>query len=124
MKTLLIIFAGGGMGSIVRYYLGQWITLVYPGSFPIGTLIVNVLACLVLGVATAFADQKLLLGTSSKLFWTVGFCGGFSTFSTFSNESLTLLNSGFQLTMLLYVLLSVVLCLGAVWTGLYLGKLI
>jgi CrcB protein len=89
-----------------------------------GTLIVNVLACLVLGVATAFADQKLLLGTSSKLFWTVGFCGGFSTFSTFSNESLTLLNSGFQLMMLLYILLSVVMCLAAVWTGLYLGKLI
>lgn len=124
MKTLLIIFAGGGLGSIIRYYLGQWITLLYPGSFPLGTLIVNVLACLVLGIATAFADQKLMLNGASKLFWTVGFCGGFSTFSTFSNESLSLLSSGFQLTMLLYILLSVVLCLAAVWTGLYLGKLI
>lgn len=124
MKTILVIFAGGGLGSLVRYYLGQWITVLYPGNFPMGTLLVNIVACLVLGTATAFADQKLLLSGSSKLFWTVGFCGGFSTFSTFSSESLNLLNSGFQLTMLLYTLLSVVLCLAAVWTGLYLGKLI
>lgn len=121
-KNLLLVFGGGGLGSLIRYALGRWVNTFHQHHFPLGTLLVNIAACLILGIVVGLADHKQVLSASSRLFWAVGFCGGFSTFSTFSNESLFLLQNGFNLSLLLYVLLSLCLCLAATFGGLWIGE--
>lgn len=122
MKSLLLVFLGGGLGSVTRFSLGKWISSLHSHHFPWGTLIVNVVACFALGWIIGLADHKHIISPSARLFWTVGFCGGFSTFSTFSNETLYLLQSGFTVSLVLYITLSLLLCVAAVFGGLYLGE--
>jgi len=122
MRELLLIFVGGGIGSVMRFSLGKWISSFHSHHFPYGTLFVNVLACFVLGTLVGVADHKQIISPNARLFWTVGFCGGFSTFSTFSSETLTLIQNGFPFSGLVYVLASLLLCLAATYLGLYLGK--
>src|ERR1043166_5783478 len=114
MKNLInifLVFGGGGLGSVVRFLLGRWVNAWHNHHFPLGTLAVNVVACAVLGFVVGIADHRQLISHSARLFWTVGFCGGFSTFSTFSAETLTLIQSGFHVSTILYVVASLVLCL-------------
>ncbi len=122
MRNVVLIFVGGGLGSVVRHYISKWINGLGAFSFPMGTLAANLLACLILGIIIGFADHKYVMPPATRLFWTVGFCGGFSTFSAFSNETLTLLQGGFTLTAALYVGASLLLCVFAVYAGLYLGQ--
>ncbi len=122
MKSLLLIFLGGGLGSVMRFSLSKWISSLHSHHFPWGTLVVNVVACFALGWIIGLADHKHIISPSARLFWTVGFCGGFSTFSTFSNETLYLLQSGFTASLVLYITLSLLLCVAAVFGGLYLGE--
>ncbi|NOS55470.1 MAG: fluoride efflux transporter CrcB [Cyclobacteriaceae bacterium] len=122
MRELVLIFLGGGIGSVMRFSLGKWISSFHSHHFPYGTLFVNVLACFVLGALVGVADHKQIISSNARLFWTVGFCGGFSTFSTFSSETLTLIQTGFQFSSLVYVLASLLLCLAATYLGLYLGE--
>lgn len=122
MKTFLIVFAGGGLGSVLRYATGRWVSSYYTQSFPFATLLANVSACFILGLVMGLADHKQLLSSSSRLFWTVGFCGGFSTFSTFSQETLTLFQIGQQSNSVFYVVLSLVLCVTATLVGQYVGR--
>lgn len=83
-NTLIVIFLGGGIGSCLRYFVSSWLNPLT--TFPFGTFIANILACVVLG-GTAFAVQsKFIENELLRLFVMVGICGGFSTFSTFSNE--------------------------------------
>lgn len=110
------------MGSVLRFYLGKWMYRLHPLAFPLGTLAANVLACLALGTMIGVADQKNAMPAEMRLFWTVGFCGGFSTFSTFSQETLALLQGGFTLTAAGYVGVSLVLCVAAVFAGMQLGQ--
>ena len=83
---------------------------------------VNVVACLVLGWIIGLADHKHIVSPSARLFWTVGFCGGFSTFSTFSSETLELIQSGLTASLVLYIAGSVLLCVAATYAGLYVGE--
>lgn len=122
MKQLLIIFLGGGLGSITRFSLGKWINTQHTTPFPLGTFIINITACFVLGVIVGLADYKQILSPQAKLFWVVGFCGGFSTFSTFSNENLTLFQQGNNETMLIYIASSVIACLFATYFGLTIAQ--
>jgi len=122
MKELLLVFFGGGLGSTVRFSLGRWVNALHNHHFPWGTLVVNVVACFILGFVIGLADHKQVISASSRLFWTVGFCGGFSTFSTFSNETLYLIQAGFTVSLVLYISLSLLLCVAAIFGGLYLGE--
>jgi CrcB protein len=122
MKIFLIVFAGGGLGSALRYFMGRWMTSFYAPTFPLATLVINVSACFILGLVIGVADDKQVFSTSSRLFWAIGFCGGFSTFSTFSQETLTLFQAGHQGSSVVYVMASVVLCLVATLAGQYLAK--
>ncbi len=122
MKTMLIVFFGGGLGSVIRYSLGKWISDLHTHDFPWGTLVVNVAACFALGLIIGMADHKQIISPSARLFWVVGFCGGFSTFSTFSQETLYLLQSGFTTSMIFYITVSLLACIGATFGGLYLGE--
>ncbi len=118
MKELLYVFIGGGLGSLVRFLLGKWVNSFHNSNFPFGTFIINIVACFVLGFFIGLVDQKQILSPAIRLFLVVGFCGGFSTFSAFSSETLMLIQQGQNSTMLLYVLLSVVVCLIATFGGL------
>ncbi|MBP9925159.1 MAG: fluoride efflux transporter CrcB [Cyclobacteriaceae bacterium] len=122
MRALIMVFIGGGLGSMVRYSLGRWVNALHSYNFPYGTLIANVAACFVLGLFVGLADHRQLFSPNARLFWTVGFCGGFSTFSTFGYEALTLLQGGFSLNSLIYVILSLLLSVLAVYAGLFLGE--
>jgi CrcB protein len=122
MQSFLVVFLGGGLGSVIRFSLNKWISSLHTQHFPWGTLTINVAACLVLGVVVGLADHKQIISPLVRLFWIVGFCGGFSTFSTFSNETLELIQNGFTASSLIYIATSVLLCIGATYGGLLVGE--
>jgi len=122
VKAAFLVFLGGGIGSMFRYSISKWIGTLHTHYFPFGTLVINILACLALGVILGLADARQLMSPSSKIFWAVGFCGGFSTFSTFSGETLSLIQSGFTGSSIVYISSSLILCITATLLGLYLGQ--
>lgn len=109
MRILLLIGAGGFLGSIARYLTQQGIGKILPVAFPYGTFIVNITGCFLIGVLYAFSNRSNMLITEWRLFLTTGFCGGFTTFSTFSIEAYTLVREGQYLYFALYAGLSVAL---------------
>ena len=101
-----------------RYSISGWAQRLDPaGSFPIGTLTVNVLGCLAIGLLAGLAEARALLGPEARLFVLIGLLGGFTTFSTFGHETLALVRAGSHGAALLNALGSVTLCLVAVWLG-------
>jgi len=108
MQSLLYIFIGGGLGSICRYLIGSFFT-DNVNSFPYKTFLANFLSCIVLGFLMGYLTKNNI-DTKYKLFLMTGFCGGFSTFSTFSGEVFTLLENQQVSLALGYILTSVVFC--------------
>ncbi|GLR18630.1 fluoride efflux transporter CrcB [Portibacter lacus] len=115
MKSILFVFLGGGIGSLLRYGINN-LMASFSEKFPFGTLLVNVLACLLLGFLIGLS-AKNLFSQEMKLFLLVGVCGGFSTFSTFSAESFQLFDSGQALSAILYMAASFLICLLAIYGG-------
>lgn len=116
MNNILCVALGGALGSVCRYLVSKWLQVAATSAFPVGTLVVNILGCLLIGVFYGMAERHGM-GSQLKLLLTVGFCGGFTTFSTFMNENLTLLRSGQLLMAAAYAGASVALGLLAVWAG-------
>ncbi|MBO0359435.1 fluoride efflux transporter CrcB [Hymenobacter sp. BT186] len=117
LRHVILIAFGGGMGSVCRYY-GQLLVARYLAHpFPLGTLLVNVLGCLLIGLFYAAAERGTIASPELRLLLTTGFCGGFTTFSTFSYETITLLENGQYGLVLLYVVGSVLLGLLATFAG-------
>ncbi|MEM6396754.1 MAG: fluoride efflux transporter CrcB [Bacteroidota bacterium] len=116
--SYLLVFAGGGLGSLCRFGLDKWLNPgVESDAMPWGTLAANTLACLVLGAGFALLIENRL-PDEWRLLALTGFCGGFSTFSTFSLELLEIgLSSGKPATALFYLLLSLVGGVLAIWLG-------
>jgi CrcB protein len=120
LKTILFIFVGGGIGSVCRYFLGGWISRLYPYPFPLGTLTVNILACFIAGLTAGWLGPAVK-DSATRLFLITGFCGGFSTFSAFTLESAGLLNDNLNGQMAGYIAISLGLCIGATFLGLWLA---
>ena len=114
--TLLFIALGGAAGSVLRYLIGGSAQHLSARGFPIGTLSVNILGCLLIGIlARLFLNMQTTL--ELRAFLIVGFCGGFTTFSAFSHETVGLIEGGQLARAAAYVFLSVVLCIAATFAG-------
>ncbi len=118
MHNLFLIALGGGLGSVLRYLLSGAIqTWSKSSSFPYGTLAVNLLGCFVIGFCAQLAETRSMFTSETRAFVFVGILGGFTTFSTFGNETMNLLRASATLTALLNLAAHVVLGLLAVWLG-------
>jgi CrcB protein len=94
MREILVVGLGGCAGAVARYALGGWVQQWTGARFPYGTLAVNLLGCLAIGVFMTATQERLPFGAETRLFVTIGFLGSFTTFSTFGYETLELLRAG------------------------------
>jgi fluoride exporter len=124
MANYIFVFVGGGLGAAARYWLQGFIYGETGTSFPYGTLAVNVLGCFIIGVLMSSMEERFLVHPSIRIFLTIGILGGFTTFSSFSYETISLFRDGEILYALANALGSLFLCLIGTWIGVQLGKLI
>ena len=104
IRSLIIVALGGGMGSALRFLASKFVQDNMSGAFPYPTMAVNIMGCLLIGVFYGLSSRGSLGGDSAKLLLTTGLCGGFTTFSTFCNENLSLMRGGHALATLLYII--------------------
>jgi len=109
--TAFYVFIGGGLGAVLRFFIGKASTLIFNHSLPIGTFIANLFSCIIVGVCIYEIGEGKWLGVNLKPLLIVGFCGGLSTFSTFSFETLELIKSGNIVWAVFNVVFSVLICL-------------
>ncbi len=117
IKNLLLIGAGGFIGSVARYLLSRLNTRLDWLSIPVGTLLVNVLGSLLIGFLIGISEKSPLMTFELRMFLMVGLCGGFTTFSSFTGENLMLMRNGQFLPLFLYTGLSILLGFTAVYLG-------
>lgn len=119
LLSFVCVFLGGGLGSVCRYAVGQLLPLRCAVGFPRGTFAVNVVGCLLIGFLSVFLLRRD--AGSARLFLVTGFCGGFTTFSTFSNELCQLFRESACSTALLYALASLLLGIFMCFVGAWLA---
>ncbi|HEY6953329.1 MAG TPA: fluoride efflux transporter CrcB [Bacteroidota bacterium] len=124
MTDYVLVFVGGGLGAAARYGLQGLVYQKTGTGFPYGTLAVNILGCFLIGLLTSSMEERFLVQPSIRLFLTIGILGGFTTFSSFSFETISLIRDGEVLFALANALGSLLLCLLCTWIGFQLGKLI
>jgi len=124
LKQLLLIGLGGFAGSVARFLVSQLNTRIDWFSIPLGTLTVNVVGSLLIGFLIGISERSPILTVEWRMFLMVGLCGGFTTFSSFTGENLTLLRNGQIFPLLLYTGLSILLGFTAVYLGYISTKLL
>lgn len=124
MRLILAIGFAGFAGAVTRYVVGGWVYRLLPATFPFGTLAVNLVGSMLLGAVMELGAARTALDPQLRLVLGVGFLGAFTTFSTFSLETMNLLREGSVLMAGVNVAANVVLCLAAVWLGISLVRLL
>jgi fluoride exporter len=117
MRPLLFVGIGGGLGSMLRYLIQVFVGRHVPLVFPLGTFLVNISGCFLIGLFYSLANKYTGFSPEWRLFLITGICGGYTTFSTYSYDGLMLLKQGSGLSFLIYVVGSVVLGLLATFAG-------
>ena len=121
MKNVFLVFIGGGVGSALRYILGKFLNSPETG-IPYGTFAANILGSLLIGIILGLAAKNDTLSSSQTLILATGFCGGFTTFSTFAYENHVLLKSGDFTSFAVYTIASFIVGFLAVFLGVYIIK--
>lgn len=124
IKNILLVGVGGFIGSIARYFLSGLNLHAHFFEVPLGTLSVNVIGSFIIGFLTGISEKSEIISIEWRLFLMVGLCGGFTTFSSFTNENLMLLHNGQFLTVLLYTSFSLLFGFAAVYLGYVLTNLL
>jgi len=124
MRQLLLVGLGGFIGSVARFWVSKLNLHLHFLSIPIGTLTVNIIGSLIIGFLAGISAKSEILSPSLRLFLMVGICGGFTTFSSFTNENLTLIQNGQIFSMLLYTGLSIMFGFFAVYLGYIISNLL
>ncbi len=121
MKQALLVFIGGGIGSVLRYLLGKHLNLA-SFKIPYGTFTANIIGCFLIGLVMGYALKTNWLSQNHILFLATGLCGGFTTFSAFAYENTFLLKNGDFTTALLYVCTSTIIGIAVTFLGFYISK--
>ncbi len=114
---MLYVFLGGGLGSVCRYLASRWLTNIVPSVFPLGTFLVNIVGCFLIGFFVFYFSRAGQSPPAWRLLLVTGFCGGFTTFSSFSLENTQLLDDNHVLLFLGYTVLSITLGLAGTYLG-------
>ncbi len=122
MNQVLAIAAGGAVGSVLRFWMSTWVHSFAGRSFPYGTLTVNVLGCLAMGFLFVLFVDRLSDNAVLRAGILIGVLGGFTTFSSFSIETFNLIEQGAWLKAVVNMTGSLLLCVGATWVGVILGR--
>lgn len=123
-KILFIIGTGSFLGGISRFLTSRFIQSTIMSAFPYGTFVVNIFGCFLIGLFYGLSERGNIMSTEWRMFLTVGFCGGFTTFSTFANENVALLKDGNIFYFALYTSLSVFIGVLATYSGNLITKIL
>lgn len=122
MINILYIAAGGALGAVMRYLVSTGVHAVLGRGFPYGTLSVNVLGSFMMGFLFIFLIERSSLGPEWRAMILIGFLGAFTTFSTFSIETLNLMENDAMVRAFANILVSLIICILAAWLGVILGR--
>ncbi len=122
-RSLLLIGAGSCIGGVSRFLCQQFVQKHFPSSIPLGTLSVNIIGCFIIGIIYGLANKNNILSPELRMFLATGFCGGYTTFSSFAYENFSLMQEGEFYYMALYISMSLVIGFAAVFAGILFMKL-